>query len=85
MLASGGALRKAEKTSPTTPKTQLEIREIQTRSYDTPDTKMVMKAVLNVLQDEGYNIKNAETELGLLTASKEIDIEDKTQAALFHS
>jgi hypothetical protein len=30
----------------------LQIREFQTRTYETADTAMVMKALLNVLQDE---------------------------------
>ena len=57
-------------------KTQLQIREFQTRAYDTTDTKMVMKAMLNVLQDDGFIVKNANLELGLLTARKEIDVEN---------
>lgn len=60
-------------------KTQLEIREFQTRSYETTDIKMVMKAVMNVLQDEGYIIKSGDLELGLLSAVKELDIEDKRE------
>lgn len=55
-------------------KTQLEVREYQTRTFDTPDTKLVMKAMLNVLQDDGYVVKNAVVDLGLITAAKEIDI-----------
>jgi PBP1b-binding outer membrane lipoprotein LpoB len=61
-------------------KTQLQIREFQTRSYDTNDTKMVIKAMLNVLQDDGYIVKNANADLGLLTATKEVDVENKTTA-----
>jgi hypothetical protein len=49
----------------------LQIREFHTRTYDTTDTAMVMKALLNVLQDEGYVIKTANTELGLITARRE--------------
>lgn len=55
-------------------KTQLQVREYQTRTFDTNDTKLIMKAVLNVLQDDGFVVKNAVTDLGLLTASKEIDL-----------
>ncbi|MEW6440476.1 MAG: hypothetical protein AB1640_06010 [bacterium] len=69
-------------TPATAPKSQLQIREFQTRSYETKDTMMVMKAVLNTLQDEGFIVKNAVPELGLLTATKEMDVEDKTQAIL---
>ena len=46
-----------------TPKTQLQTREFQTREYDTNDTKLVMKAVLNTLQDEGFVVKNAVVDL----------------------
>lgn len=69
-------------TGVTPQKTQLQIREFQTRTYDTNDTKMVLKAMLNVLQDEGYIVQNANVELGLLTATKEIDIENKGEAFL---
>ena len=59
------------------PKTQLQIREFQTRTYDTNDVKMVMKAMLNVLQDDGFIVKNANIELGLFNATKELDITNK--------
>jgi hypothetical protein len=62
------------------PKTQLEIREFQTRTYETNDSRMVMKSLLNVLQDDGYIVKNANVELGLLSASKEVDVESKGEA-----
>ena len=68
-------------TGPVTPpKTQLEIREFQTRDYDTPDMKMVMKSLLNVLQDDGYIVKVANVDLGLLSATKEVNIENKGEA-----
>jgi hypothetical protein len=60
--------------TPPTPKTQLQIREYQTREFDTNDVRLVMKAMLNVLQDDGFVVKNAVTDLGLLTATKEIDL-----------
>lgn len=69
-------------TAPQTQKTQLQIREFQTRTYTEVDSKIVMKAMLNVLQDDGFIVKNAVPELGLLTASKEIDIENKGKAFL---
>ena len=63
-------------------KTQLQIREFQTRAYETKDTKMVMKSLLNVLQDEGFIVKNANVELGLLTATKEVDVADQGEIFL---
>ncbi len=56
------------------PKTQLQIREFQTRAFDTKDQKLVIKTLLNVLQDEGFTIKNADADLGFLSATKEIDL-----------
>src|SRR5262245_66148459 len=56
------------------PKTQLEVREFQTRTFDTPDHKLVMKAMLNVLQNDGYVVKKAVVDLGLTTAEKKIDV-----------
>ncbi len=61
--------------APKPPRTQLEIRQNQTREYLTADTKMVMKALLNTLQDDGFIVKNAVTELGLITGTKELDVE----------
>jgi hypothetical protein len=60
---------------------QLQIREFQTRSYDTKDTLMVLKALLNVLQDEKFIVQNADKDLGLLSASKEVDVHSDTQVA----
>jgi len=62
-------------TPPETEKTQLQIRAIQTRTYEISESKLVLKAMLNVLQDDGYIVKTAVPEIGLLTAIKEIDIE----------
>jgi len=62
--------------------TQLQIRELQTRTYATTNTKMVMKAVLNALQDMGFTITNAQENLGLIVAVENKDVENKT-AAMF--
>ena len=57
------------------PPSPMELRSFQTREYDTTDTKLVMKAMLNVLQDMGFIVNDADAELGLLTASKWTGIE----------
>lgn len=62
--------------------TQLQIREFQTRAYETNDIKMIMKAMLNVLQDDGFIVKNAVMDLGLLSAEKTVDVESKGEAFL---
>ena len=61
-----------------TPQTQLQTREYQTREFDTNDVKLVMKAMLNVLQDDGFVVKNAVMDLGLLTATKEIQLDNRS-------
>jgi len=60
--------------------TQLQMREFQTRTYQTNNVKMVMKAMMNVLQDTGFIIKSGDLDLGLLTAAKETDVENKAGA-----
>jgi hypothetical protein len=70
LACATGCASKTAKPAPT----QLEVREYQTRTFDTADTKLVLKAMFNVLQDDGYVVKNAVVELGLITAAKEIDL-----------
>lgn len=79
VIVSSCTIINAPKT--TTPKTQLQIREFQTREFDTNDTKLVLKAVLNVLQDEGFVVKNAVIDLGLITASKEIQLSGRSSSS----
>ncbi len=50
------------------PQTPLELRQAQSRSFEIGDTRLVLKAVLNVLQDQGFVIRHADAELGLVTA-----------------
>jgi len=59
-------------------KTQLEKRQIQTREYDSTDKAMVMKAMLNVLQDEGFIVSNANPLLGFISGEKDFDINDRS-------
>lgn len=61
--------------APAPAKTQLEVRQMQTYVFDVSDFKLVMKAMLNVLQDEGYVVKNVHLDLGFLTSTKEVDVE----------
>lgn len=58
---------------------QLEARERQTREFDGVNATDLLKVALNVLQDEGYAVKNATVELGLLAAVREIDITDSDE------
>ena len=61
-------------------RSQLEIRELQTREYTSKDLKQVMKAVIGALQDDGFIIRNADKELGFINASRELDVMDPNSA-----
>ena len=50
--------------------TQLEIRQIQTREYDTLDKKLTMRSVIATLQDLGFLIDKADLSLGVITATR---------------
>ena len=58
--------RKRQAETIITPMTQLEKRQFQTRTYDSADKALVMKAMLNVLQDEGFIVYNANPLLGFM-------------------
>src|SRR3989338_4775268 len=57
------------------PMSQLQVRQMQTHDYETQDYKMVMKAMLNVLQDEGFIVKNVDVKLGFLMGEKEVNVQ----------
>ena len=50
--------------------TQLEIRQIQTREYETLDKQMTMRSVIATLQDLGFTIDQAHLDLGTVTATR---------------
>ena len=66
-------------------RTMLEVREFQTRYFDTTNTTQVMKAVINTLQDNGFVIQNIESDLGYITAKKDFRAKrtDKGRVALY--
>jgi len=53
------------------PQTPLELRQVQSRSFASADSRLVLKAALNVLQDQGFVIRHADADLGLVTAVME--------------
>ena len=59
-----------------TPLTQLEKRQFQTRTYKATDKQTVMKALLNVYQDEGFMVYNANHLLGFIYGTKDFDTSD---------
>jgi hypothetical protein len=63
-------------------KTQLQVREFQTRTFDTANTNEVLTAVVEAFQDQGFMVKNVVPQVGLVSATKEADLEDQGQAFL---
>jgi hypothetical protein len=57
---------------------QLELREMQTRVFETKDTQAVFKAAINTLQDNGFIIQVIEDEIGYIRAKK--DYKDKIRS-----
>ncbi len=49
---------------------QVKMRQIQTRAYDTEDKKKVMQGSIATLQDLGFVIDNADLDIGTITATK---------------
>lgn len=49
---------------------QLEMRQIQTRQYDTLNKALTMRSVVATLQDLGFTIDQADAELGTITATR---------------
>ena len=54
---------------------QMRVRSMQTHSFVGYSSREVTKEILSVLQDEGYMIKSVSSELGLLTAELDTNIE----------
>lgn len=75
-----GCMAGCATSMPKLPQTQLQIREYQTRTYQTNDSKTVMKVILDVFQDRGYTVKNASTDLGFIQAEKQVFIENPGEA-----
>ena len=53
------------------PQSPLEMRQAQSRTFETANPRLVLKAALNVLQDQGFVIRHADAELGIVTAAME--------------
>lgn len=53
-----------------TSESQLKLRSIQTRSFETNDKKMVTRNVVATLQDLNFVIDDADADLGTVSATK---------------
>jgi hypothetical protein len=49
---------------------QLKLRSIQTRAFDTNDKEKIMRSIMATLQDLDFVITKADYDLGIVTATK---------------
>lgn len=54
-------------------KSQLELREMQSKKIFNTDVKFLTKTVLQVLQDDEFVISNSDSSLGYFNAKKKLD------------
>lgn len=76
-LALPVCAKKRQQEDIITPMAQLEKRQFQTRTYNSSDKNLVMKAILNALQDDGYMVYNVNSLLGFIYGSKDFDTSDE--------
>ena len=50
--------------------TQVGLRNMQTRAFDTTDRNSMLRTVIATLQDFGYVLDKADEELGVITATR---------------
>lgn len=84
-LAGCAATPKIPESALRLPESTVEIRNIQSRSYDVPSEATILAASVAVLQDMEYNLDSIEKPLGVLSASKVSDADstsEKTQLFL---
>tara|TARA_R110002126_G_scaffold291807_1_gene459606 strand:+ start:24181 stop:24708 length:528 start_codon:yes stop_codon:yes gene_type:complete len=62
-------------------KESFELRQLQTRSFDTRNEKKLLTAGAGALQDLGFNIDESETRLGVIVGSKNRDATEAGQVA----
>ncbi len=68
--------KKRQSETVITPMKQLEKRSFQTKNYNSADKNTIIKAMLNVYQDEGFIIYNVNPLLGFIYGTKDYDISD---------
>ena len=66
-----GAVGCASSGSVSTPASVLAVRTPQTRSYETDDRRAVMTAMVEGLQDAGFQVVQVDSETGFVSANAE--------------
>lgn len=69
MLGSSGCSSSKEKVLETG-ESQVRLRQMQTRAFDTTDKELMLRTVIATLQDLGFVIDKADATLGSVSATK---------------
>lgn len=69
-LAFVGCANNSTSTALDVGSNQVQLRQIQSRAFDTTDKAKTLRTVIAVLQDLGFVIDKADLELGTVTATK---------------
>jgi hypothetical protein len=69
-LALAGCVHNATNSALEVGSNQVQIRQIQSRAFDTTDKTKTLRTVISTLQDLGFVIDKADLELGSITATK---------------
>ena len=69
-LALAGCVHNATNSALEVGSNQVQLRQIQSRAFDTTDKTKTLRTVISTLQDLGFVIDKADLELGSITATK---------------
>lgn len=69
-LLGACAVGQADRPVIASTRSAVELRDIQSRTFDTPDQNRVLRASIATLQDHGYAITRVSPEAGTVTAVK---------------
>ncbi len=69
-LSLGGCVANSTSSALDAGANQVELRQIQSRAFDTTDKTKTLRTVISTLQDLGFVIDKADLELGSITATK---------------
>ncbi|MFQ5958645.1 MAG: hypothetical protein ACE5LF_04680 [Alphaproteobacteria bacterium] len=81
-LLAGGCATKIPDDALKLTEESLELRQLQTRRFDTGDEGMLLSAIAAVLQDLGFTLDESEPDIGVVVASKDRDAVEAGQVAL---
>jgi len=69
-LIAAGCASTSQQQILATEQSQVALRSIQTRAFDTTDKKLMMRSVINTLQDLDFLIQDSSLDLGTVTGQK---------------